>query len=1820
MTPKLLYVGMQYDYGDRHRGLSYEHRNFYDSLTRFCQSCGWEMVHYDFMERGRILGRDAMTEELFALATGTDFAFLFAVLFDAGQDPIPGVFSCIGESGRTRTVHWFCDDHWKFDTYSRHLAPHFHFSCTTAQTAVGKYAAAGLGDRVIKTQWACNHHLYVPGKPFRDVDLSFVGMPHGNRRQVLARLAAAGMVPEIYGFGWKGRPRLPFHRMVRLFSRSRINLNLSNASADLVQQIKGRNFEIPGCGGFQLSSDAENLTDYYAEDREIVIFRSAEELVDKARYYLAHEAEREAIARKAYDRTLAEHTWQHRLNLIFDRIGVERTAPAAKDVCTTVLADSDGTGPADLSGQAHRVSVIIPCYGHAQYLPEAVASVAAQTYPNLDVVIVNDGSPDDTSVVARRLMAQYADLPITLMEQANAGLAAARNAGIAASKGTYWLPLDADDRIAPTFVEKCVRTLESHPAVGFAYADIQHFGDLDTVFRLPAFDAEAMVHQSNIGCVCSLVRRSVWEAVGGYDPCMRQGYEDWDFWVGCIEKGWTGVRIAEPLFFYRKRGDSMLTDARKKHDRLFARIVLNHPSLYGVEEIQAAARIIAEATRAAMAAPDPAPVDPNREKLTVTYLIHSVLGVTGGNQTLVRQTNELVRRGHRVHIVTYSERPAWFDLKANLIRVPAGEPMAGHVPPSDVVIATYFLNAPELTRIEAPVKIYFAQGDQYIFGDNTPIAHAAARSERERMRRLCAESYILPGIRFLANSYNLAATVGYRYGRIADGIIPACKDQTVFKPLDRAPAPPWRILVVGPDARGSDAEPLTFKGIGDIRQGLDLLAQESPFFQVVRMSNTTADIFKGYPCEFHFKPADGKKTEIFGKSHILIYASHYDSCPFPPMEGMAAGAAVVCTATPGALEYCRHEENCLLVTVGSPQAIADAVERIMGDEALFQRLMDGGLSTASRYPRELEWDKLERLLYRFMDRACDGDACQTLPTQTDHPWQQTPDAAVMETRVSSRLPVLGNNNGQEEILMNSMQIAPPAQADAGETLRRIESLVENERFDAAVSALNRLLDDHPDHAEAHGELGRLYHGLGEPDRAVVHLERAVQLAPDQVDFQRNLADFYHVAQGRGEKALAIYESLVAFYPQDPEVSLMAGHLSVGMNRFTEAGDHYRRVLAIVPDHSDAARFLQALDRHVAALQGEETPQERYARAQKLAGDGRIEEAVAVLETLAASEPDHALAHNDLGVLYYQTGDKDLAHTHYRRAADLAPEDLTIKKNLADFLHVEHGDVAGALKIYVEILAQRPDDVETLLTTGHICVAQERFDDAAHFYRRVLEAEPWHGEARRFLDAVERRINGGDDPQALRDRATTLLQPGTDDVAGAMAALRQAAAMDPDHGETVSRLGELLHQTGETEQAQAQLETAARLAPDDVQIQKRLADFYYVAQGRTADALAIYEAVSEAHPEDATLQLLTGHLNVALGRFDAAETRYRQVLRLEPWHAEAGQYIDALVRHGGGTDKTASQDPDAVYRSAQEKADAGDADGAMKILESLVAAHPDHALAHNDLGVLCSRRQQGDKALTHFRRAVALAPARTLFQKNLADHFAGSQNRFQDALEIYVNLLAADPYDVEALTATGQVCAALGQPDDARHFFNRALEAEPWNADARTLLDTLEKKGEAAFEPSPDDLFLSARQLAEAGDATGALEALKKVVASNPDHAPAHNDLGVAYYRLGDAERAEHHYTRAVALAPGDAVYRKNLADFYCMGGRVEAALEIYVNLLAADPYDMEVLLAMGQVCMALDQSDDAGHFFNRALAAEPWNADARQLLDQLENRQQSTAC
>jgi FkbM family methyltransferase len=620
------------------------------------------------------------------------------------------------------------------------------------------------------------------------------------------------------------------------------------------------------------------------------------------------------------------------------------------------------------------VSVVIPCYNYAHLLPEAVESVVQQTFRNFEIIIVNDGSTDNTVEVANRLIQQHgATQRLRLVSQPNSGQpAAARNAGIAAATGQYILPLDADDKIAPTFLEQTVAVLQAAPEVGVAYTHIQHFGAVQGVYATGAFDPAVLAHD-NVLPYCSLYRRRLWEEAGGY---RLMGYEDWDFWLTLAERGCQGRLIPQPLFWYRKHNRGMLNNDNQKREYLVATLVCNHPKLYDDVRRQWGRTVLAQhcaanSAKRGVETENASPVAADRPALRITYLISSILGVTGGNQTLLRQAEEMRRRGHAVTIVTYTPKPDWFQFGTRVVQVPAGQPMAPCVPPSDIVVATYFTNAPELAAVHAPVKVYYAQGDQFVFGDAT----MPDTEQNRQLRELSRASYLLPSIRFVPNSRNLAAAVEELCGRRPDAILPVCTDQTIFRPLQRSlPGSRFRLLIVGPDSRGTDAEPLLFKGIQDIHDALQILARRFPQFTAVRMSSTPPEIFSRFPCEFYIAPADEMKTALFGTAHILIYASHYDSCPRPPQEAMAAGCAVVCTATPGALEYCRDGENALLVPVRSPDAIANAVERLIRDHAVRDKLVQGGLATAREFPREREWNEWEAMLLRFVEQAAGKNA------------------------------------------------------------------------------------------------------------------------------------------------------------------------------------------------------------------------------------------------------------------------------------------------------------------------------------------------------------------------------------------------------------------------------------------------------------------------------------------------------------------------------------------------------------------------------------------------------------------------------------------------------------------------------------------------------------------------------------------------------------------------------------------------------------------------------------------------------------------------------
>jgi|SRR6185437_15693449 len=219
-----------------------------------------------------------------------------------------------------------------------------------------------------------------------------------------------------------------------------------------------------------------------------------------------------------------------------------------------------------------KVSIIIPCYNYGKFLHEAIESALNQTYTDIEIIVVNDGSTDNTSLVAQ----QY---PVKLITQANLGIPSARNIGITASAGNYILPLDADDKIHSTFLENTVPVLESTPSVGIVYTHRQHFGFLDTIKYAEEFNIERMKEKCSIN-YCSLFRKEVWKRAGGYNVKMTGGYEDWDFWLSVVENKWRFKLVDKVLFYYRKHGRTLSEIAKENHESLVKILHANHPRLF----------------------------------------------------------------------------------------------------------------------------------------------------------------------------------------------------------------------------------------------------------------------------------------------------------------------------------------------------------------------------------------------------------------------------------------------------------------------------------------------------------------------------------------------------------------------------------------------------------------------------------------------------------------------------------------------------------------------------------------------------------------------------------------------------------------------------------------------------------------------------------------------------------------------------------------------------------------------------------------------------------------------------------------------------------------------------------------------------------------------------------------------------------------------------------------------------------------------------------------------------------------------------------------
>lgn len=228
------------------------------------------------------------------------------------------------------------------------------------------------------------------------------------------------------------------------------------------------------------------------------------------------------------------------------------------------------------------VSIIVPCYNQGKYLDECLLSVLNQKYDNWECIIINDGSQDETENIAVKW--QGKDSRFKYICQTNKGVSVARNNAVSKAMGEFILPLDADDILSENYLLKLVPELENDISLAIVSCRSIFFknkiSNVIMEFKPQGETYHYLLYVNQL-IVTSLFRKRCWDEVGGFDEEMKEGFEDWEFWLNITKRGWKYKIIQDYLFFYRKADKSRQVDVLKNHfDKMREYIFKKHKECY----------------------------------------------------------------------------------------------------------------------------------------------------------------------------------------------------------------------------------------------------------------------------------------------------------------------------------------------------------------------------------------------------------------------------------------------------------------------------------------------------------------------------------------------------------------------------------------------------------------------------------------------------------------------------------------------------------------------------------------------------------------------------------------------------------------------------------------------------------------------------------------------------------------------------------------------------------------------------------------------------------------------------------------------------------------------------------------------------------------------------------------------------------------------------------------------------------------------------------------------------------------------------------------
>lgn len=309
---RILYVGNRYDYGNKFLGLSFEHYNFFNTLLNM----GYSLIYFDLdrlvQKYGTVRASGMLREAVYYYRPNYLFYFHFMDWIEHR------IWKELSNETCTKTLIWLADDHWRYeDTLS--VWKLFNVVITTDRNGFERRQKDGY-QKTILSQWGCNHFLYKQLRTPKIFNVSFVGRRYGERQNFINQLKERGIKVDTFGPGWKNSNRISQSELLRIYNQSKICINMSESSKGEKIQIKGRDFEAPGCGSLLLTNRNSNISEYFIPGEEIIIYSDAGDAAEKIRYYLSNENELERISLNGYNRVLKQHTMEKRFLDIFSSL------------------------------------------------------------------------------------------------------------------------------------------------------------------------------------------------------------------------------------------------------------------------------------------------------------------------------------------------------------------------------------------------------------------------------------------------------------------------------------------------------------------------------------------------------------------------------------------------------------------------------------------------------------------------------------------------------------------------------------------------------------------------------------------------------------------------------------------------------------------------------------------------------------------------------------------------------------------------------------------------------------------------------------------------------------------------------------------------------------------------------------------------------------------------------------------------------------------------------------------------------------------------------------------------------------------------------------------------------------------------------------------------------------------------------------------------------------------------------------------------------------------------------------------------------------